>query len=123
MANKSDRRIKELADELELLSQIEEQAIARVSGQDEAWNADKEHTIEKMFNLVCSMKDSDPAHKAVYILGQLVAEVEKLRAPKRIVADLANKRKLLIHLRNQRERHKESLESARETREAHKASS
>jgi hypothetical protein len=121
--DKADRRIEELSDELDLLSQIEEQARARLDGEDEAWNADKKHTIEKMFNLVCSVKDSDPAHKAVYILGQLLAEVEKLRAPKRIVSDLANKRKLLIHLREQRARHGESLAAAKEAYDAHKAGS
>jgi len=121
MDSKADRRIEELSDELDLLTQIEEQARARVAGEDEAWNADRDHTIEKMFNLVCSVKDGDQSHKAVYILGQLLAEVEKLRAPKRIVSDLANKRKLLIHLREQRHRHGESLQAAQAAYDAHKA--
>lgn len=120
--DKADRRIEELADELELLSQIEEQAMARLAGDDEAWNQDKDHTIKKMFDLVTSVKSDDPSSKAHHVLGQLLAEVEKLRAPGRIVQDLTNKRRLLHTLRDQRSRHAESLKVARESYEAYRAS-
>ena len=121
--DKADRRIEELSDELELLSQIEEQARARDAGEDEAWNRDREHTIKKMFDLVTSVKSDDTSTKAVHVLGQLVAEVEKLRAPRRIVVELDSKRKLLHTLRDQKSRQSESLKNAREAYEAHKASS
>ena len=120
--DKADRRIEELADELDLLSQIEEQARARLAGDDEAWNQDKDHTIKKMFDLVISVKADDSSSKAHHVLGQLVAEVEKLRAPARIVQDLTNKRKLLHTLRNSKARQSESLQAARGAYEAHRAS-
>lgn len=120
--DKADRRIEELSDELDLLSQIEEQARTRLAGDDEAWNLDREHTIKKMFDLVVSVKADDLPSKAHHVLGQLVAEVEKLRAPRRIIAELDNKRKLLHTLRDQRSRHAESLQAARDAYEAHRAS-
>ncbi|MHC4703359.1 MAG: hypothetical protein ACYTFQ_22565 [Planctomycetota bacterium] len=85
--NKLDKRIVELRRDLDIVSQIERQAQDRLDGKDEAWNKDREHAIEKMFNLVASVKPEDPPSKAVHVLGQLIAEVEKIRAPKRITYD------------------------------------
>lgn len=118
--NKLDHRITELRRDLDVLSQIERQARDRIDGKDEAWNKDREHTIEKMFNLVAGVKPEDQAHKAVHVLGQLLAEVEKIRAPKRIVAELDNKRKLLHNLQDQRRSYEESKAKANEAYEAHK---
>jgi hypothetical protein len=118
--NKLDRRILELRRDLDLLSQIERQARDRVDGKDESWNKDREHTIEKMFNLVAGVKSEDPAHKAVHVLGQLLAEVEKIRAPKRIIAELDSKRKLLHNLQDQRRAYEDSKAKANEAFDAHK---
>jgi hypothetical protein len=118
--NKLDKRIVELRRDLDILSQIERQAQDRLDGNDEAWNKDKEHAIEKMFNLVASVKSDDPPHKAVHVLGQLIAEVEKIRAPKRIVSELDNKRKLLHNLQDQRRAYEDSRTKAQEAYEAHK---
>lgn len=110
--NKLDKRIEELRGELEILSQIERQARERLAGEDEDWNRDREHTIDKMFDLVCSHKPEDPPQKAAHVLGQLLAEVEKIRAPKRIVADLDNRRKLLHTLQDQRRRFEASRDES-----------
>jgi hypothetical protein len=118
--NKLDTRIVELRRDLDILSQIERQAQDRLDGKDEAWNKDREHAIEKMFNLVASVKPDDPPHKAVHVLGQLIAEVEKIRAPKRIVSELDNKRKLLHNLQDQRRAYEGSKAKAQEAYESHK---
>jgi len=115
--NKLDKRIEELRRELELLSQIERQARERLAGEDEEWNRDREHTIDKMFDLVSSHKPEDPPHKAAHVLGQLLAEVEKIRAPRRIISDLDNRRKLLHTLQDQRRRYEENLAESRKSYE------
>jgi hypothetical protein len=117
---KIDKRIDELRRDLDLLSQVERRARERVDGEDEAWNQDKEHSISKMFDLVSSVKPEDPPHKAVHVLGQLIAEVEKIRAPKRIISELDSKRKLLHNLQDQRRAYEESKAKANEAYEAHK---
>jgi hypothetical protein len=93
-------RIEELQRDLDIMEQIEEAARNRVAGIDEDWNRDRDHIIEKMFNLVSIVKPDDPPHKAVHVLGQLLADVEKLRAPKRICVELDSKRKLIHTLRD-----------------------
>jgi hypothetical protein len=117
---KADRRIEELQRELDILSQVERQARERLGGEDESWNRDREHSINKMFDLVASVKSDDPPHKSVHVLGQLIAEVEKIRAPKRIIVELDAKRKLLHNLQDQRRRYEESKAAANEAFEAHK---
>ena len=112
--DKIDGRIAELQRDLDVLSQVEEAARARVEGSDESWNRDKEHVLEKMFNLVTSVKSDDSPHKAVHVLGQLVAEVEKIRSPKRILVDIDNKRKLIHTLRDQQRRSTEASAKAQE---------
>ena len=100
MDARMNARVEELQRDLDIMEQIEETARNRVAGLDEQWNRDKEHIIEKMFNLVSSIKPDDPPHKAVHVVGQLLADVEKLRAPKRICAELDSKRKLIHTLRD-----------------------
>lgn len=117
---KVDKRIEELRRDLALLSQIEREARARLAGEDEGWNRDRKHAIEKMFDLVSSVKADDPPTKAVHVLGQLMAEVEKIRAPKRIVAELDTKRKLMHNLQDQRRRYEESKAKANASFEAHR---
>ena len=117
---KLDKRIDELRVEIEVRSQIEREALARVNGEDESWNREQERTIEKMFDLVVSYKPEDPAHKAVHLLGQLVAEVEKIRAPKRIVQELDNYRKLLHNLQDQRRAYEETQKERQRVFEEHK---
>lgn len=121
--NKVDKRIVELRRELDVLSQIERQARERIDGEDEAWEKDKKHSIEKMFNLVASVKSEDPPHKAVHVLGQLIAEVEKIRAPKRIISELDKKRKLLHNLQDQQRAYEASKAKADEAYKAHKLAS
>jgi len=118
--SKVDKRVTELQRDLELLSQIEREAKEKLDGEDESWNREKERSINKMFDLVVSVKPEDPSSKAVHVLGQLVAEVEKIRAPKRIIAELDNKRKLLHNLQDQRRRYEESKATANEAYEAHR---
>ncbi|MHC4371347.1 MAG: hypothetical protein ACYSW8_27355 [Planctomycetota bacterium] len=118
--NKLDKRIVELRRDLDIVSQIERQAQDRLDGKDEAWNKDREHAIEKMFNLVASVKPEDPPSKAVHVLGQLIAEVEKIRAPKRIILELDTKRKLLHTLQDQRRAYEDSRAKAQEAYDAHK---
>ncbi len=110
-------RVAELRRDLDILSQAEEVARARAAGEDEVWNTDKEHIIEKMFNLVSSVKSDDPSHKAVHVLGQLLAEVEKLRSPKRIIVEIDSKRKLLHPLLDQQKRSSEATRKAQESYE------
>ena len=117
---KLDSRIVELRRDLDILAQVERQARERLAGEDEAWNKDREHTIDKMFDLVGSVKSEDPPSKAVHVLGQLLAEVEKIRAPKRIVQQLDNRRKLLHTLQDQRRAYEDSKAKAKESYEAHK---
>jgi len=112
--DRMEGRAQELQRDLDILSQIEEAARARLAGDDTEWNRDKDHIIEKMFDLVSSVKPDDPSHKAVHVLGQLLAEVEKLRSPKRIIVEIDNKRKLLHTLRDQQRRTSEATEKAQE---------
>ena len=114
MDGRMKRRIEELQQEIDFREQVEEAARDRVAGLDEAWNVEKEHIINKMFDLVVSVKPDDPSQKAVHVLGQLVAEVEKLRAPKRICVELDNKRKLIHTLRDQQRRADASSAKAQE---------
>ena len=100
MDARMNARIEELQRDLDIMEQIEEAARNRVAGLDEQWNKDKDHIIEKMFTLVSSVKPDDPSHKAVHVLGQLLADVEKLRAPKRICLELDKNRKLIHTLRD-----------------------
>jgi hypothetical protein len=118
--NKVDKRIAELQRDIDLVSGIERRARERVDGEDEAWNMDREHSIKKMFDLVASVKSDDPSSKAVHVLGQLIAEVEKIRAPHRIISELDSKRKLLHNLQDQRRRYEESKATANEAYEAHR---
>ena len=107
-------RIEELQQDLDIMEQIEEAARNRVAGIDEEWNRDRDHIIEKMFNLVSSVKSDDPSHKAVHVLGQLLADVEKLRAPKRICVELDTKRKLIHTLRDRQRGADEASAKAQE---------
>lgn len=118
--SKVDKRIEELRTELDLLGQIEREARARLAGEDESWNLERDRIIDKMFELVVSHKPDDPSHKAVHLLGQLVAEVEKIRAPKRIVLELDTKRKLLHNLQDQRRRYEETKAKAEDAFKAHR---
>ena len=114
MDARMNARIEELQRDLDIMEQVEEAARNRVAGLDEEWNRDKEHIIEKMFNLVSSVKQEDPPHKAVHVLGQLLADVEKLRAPKRICAELDKNRKLIHTLRDRQRRADDASEKAQE---------
>jgi len=117
MSEKALNRIEELRRDLDILAGVEDQARARLAGEDEVWDKDREHSIEKMFNLVSSVKPDDPSSKAVHVLGQLIAEVEIMRSPKRIVTDIDNRRKMLHNLLDQQRRYDASLEKAKESYE------
>ena len=114
MDARMNARIEELQRDLDIMEQIEEAARNRVAGLDEQWNKDKDHIIEKMFNLVTTVKPDDPSHKAVHVLGQLLADVEKLRAPKRICVELDTKRKLIHTLRDRQRRADDATAKAQE---------
>jgi hypothetical protein len=116
--NRLDKRVEELRIEIDLESQVERVAQERLDGLDEGWNNDRERSINKMFDLVVSFKEEDPPSKAVHLLGQLLAEVEKIRAPREIVRRLDSKRKLLHNLQDQRRVYEESKAKARESFEA-----
>ena len=109
-----DRRIKELEIEIALMENIEETARLRLSGQDEEWNAEREKIIEKFSGLINSYKADDAPAKATYILGQLVADANKLSAPRRLVDEIDNKRKMLHALLDERERQEIERKTARD---------
>ena len=118
--NKLDRRIDELRLEIDVESQVERVARERMDGLDEGWNADKERAISKMFDMVVAFKEDDPPSKAVHLLGQLIAEVEKIRAPREIVRRLDSKRRLLHTLQDQRRAYEDSRAKASASYEAHR---
>lgn len=99
--SKIKSRIEELQLEIELLSQIENKARARLNGDDEEWKAAREKAIDKMCALISSYKIEDQPHKAVYIIGQLMSDAKKLQTPGRVINDIENKRKMLYALRDQ----------------------
>jgi len=101
MSSKLQARIDELQRDLNILSVAEDAARARLAGEDLDWERLKERLLEKMFGLIVSFKIEDPPHKAVNILGQLMADAENLRSPNRIVVEVDNKRKMLHTLRDQ----------------------
>ena len=109
-----DRRIKELELEIALMESIEETARARLAGADPEWAAEKEKILEKVCGLVGSYKPDDAPAKATYILGQLVADVNKLAAPRRLVDEIDNKRKMLHALLDERERQETDRRLARD---------
>ena len=117
---KLQERIDELQRDLDLLAGIEDKARARLSGQDEEWTREVERTNDKMWNLIVAYKPDDSAHKAVHIIGQLQADAEKMRAPKRIVTDIDNKRKMMNLLTDQARKEREHKNAARRSYEEYR---
>jgi len=117
--SKLDTRIDELQRDLEILSTIEDTARKRLAGEDAEWERTKERSLEKMFGLIVAFKIEDVPSKAVAILGQLMADAERLRSPKRVVAELDNKRKMLHTLRDQARRRENSSQRAQEAYDQH----
>lgn len=116
---KLESRISELIRDLEMLGFVEDQARARLEGEDEEWNRKVERTTNKIYDLVVSVKPDDPPSKAVHIIGQLIAAVEEMRSPKRIVTEIDNKRKLLHSLQDQKRRQDAARQASKEAYEAH----
>ena len=111
-------RIEELQAELDLLSQIEETVRKRLAGEDEEWNAEKERMVDRMCSLITSFKIEDQPSKAVAIVGQLLADAEKMKSPKRWVVEIDNKRRLLHTLREEQRKRLEAAEELRGLEEA-----
>jgi len=114
MDSRLEKRIEELQRDLDIYGQVVRQARARVAGEDEEWNKERDKLIETICDLVVAFKPDDQPSKAVHILGQINASAEKLRAPKRICVEFDNKSKLLHTLRDQQQRHENAVAGARE---------
>lgn len=99
-----NHRIEQLEQEIALMEGVEDTARKRLSGQDPEWNSERDRMMERMCGLITAFKIEDPPHKAVNILGQLLADAHKLQAPRKIVDDIDNKRKMLHALLAERER-------------------
>ena len=112
-------RIDELQRDLVILSNAETIARARVAGEDAEWENQKDNILDKMFGLIVAFKIEDPPHKAVNILGQLMADAERLRSPKRIVVEIDNKRKMLVTLREQLRKYEAASSAAQAAYDSH----